>query len=185
MGGLAQFMRHPIEEYRKNKIKKAYHQLQLENIRKIPRAMRALRKVKHPLSLVACLKLLEHSFPEVRSEATEIIGMKKGYMDADVELKNRIYKKIAELLVSKDYFIRETAVAVLGKIKDPDYAVFCMARQLRREDDISVIVKIIDVLGRYKNEYKEADNLLRSMLKSPKYETYREEIRKALRNESL
>ncbi len=180
MGGLAEFLRNPVGEYRKNKIRKAYNQLQLEDIRKTPRAMRTLRKAKHPLSLLACARLLEHNYPEVRSEAAEIIGLKKGYMDADRRLKDKVYERIAELLVSEDDYIRQAAVATLGELKDPYHAVSCIKIQLKHERDISVTIKMIDVLRRYMPEYDEAEKVLRWMLKNPKYETYREEIRNAL-----
>ena len=185
MRGVGSFISKPIDSIRKSRVKKAFNDLLSEDIRKTPKAMRIIRKSKHSLSLLASVNLLKHSYPEVRTEAEELIREKKPYMDSDKKLKDKVYDKLAALLVSDDYYIREAAVGALGKIDDPDYAVSCIKRQLKFEKDMSVITRVIDVLGRYAQDSKDAEDLLRKMLKSSKFENYREDVRRALLNEAL
>lgn len=178
-------VRNIVDPIREKRVKKAFNDLLTEDIRKTSKSMRVIRNTRHPLSLVASVNLLRHSYPEVRSEAEELIGYKKSYMDSNGKLKDMVYKKLAKLLVSDEYYIRESAVGALGKIDDPDYAVFCANRQLKFEKDVSVITRVIGVLGKYTEKSKDAENLLRAMLKSPKFENYREEIRMALKGEPI
>lgn len=176
---------HPVREFRAWRTKAWYRVLHDEKFDKSDKAMHKLGKINHPLTLTACVNLLTNNLPEVRSWAAAEIGVKKEYMATDDELRGRIYDKIEKLLLSDKEYIRDAAIEAITQINDPAFAVRCIgnlvgARKQAYADDISLIIRIIDVLDEYKAKTQNAEKMLRWMLKEPSYERYREDIRNAL-----
>lgn len=178
MGGATNKILHPVKSFRKWKVKVLYHKLMNEDIDKLPNIARKLSRIDHPLTLLACVNLLTHEYPEVRAWAVDQVGCKKKYME-NSNLKKEVYIKLDELLSSKEHYLREAAVAAIGALGDNKITAGCIRTLLRSENDASVIIKCIDILSECRDT--DPNRVLRWMLKKEKFERYWEDVRMALR----
>jgi|GEM_PF-2357211 len=180
MGEALKAIFHPIRAMREKKAKKLFSRILVDDYDRLPKSMHKLASLDHPITLVAFVNLLNHNYPEVRSEAIEQVGYKKGYLKSSEELRNSIYKKMTKLVFSKDSHTREAAVAALGRLDDPAFAVSRIKRLLEIENVDSVVIKIIDVLARYRDRSEGAKTCLNGMLSNPEYIRYYKEVSAAL-----
>ncbi len=180
MGGLAKAISRRIDEVRENRAKKFYRQILVDDYDRLPKSIRKLASVKHPVTLLAFVSLLKHSYPEVRTEALEQIGYKRKYLNENKELKEKVCARITDLVFSEQHHLREAGVSALGKLDDPAFAVRRIKRLLEVEKVDSVIIRMIDVLAKYKDRSESAKTCLNGMLSNPNYVRYYKEVSAAL-----